>query len=267
MSDWGILDDNSLDTDGDVEYVGMADDDDVPPVRVPRRPVQRAARAVRRTAQRRPMQPQKTKNGMYHMPTASGAEVAMNAEAIENMRNGGLHDVGGRTAMRVQPGTYVTYGPGRGPSGQPGVGIGGMGLDFDFDIGEIVGGVAELTTAIGQTVIGARTQRQEAELAAEALRLENEAAAEARLIAERENVREHQLRLAEIRQQQQELEELRRTQAQLEQEQAQYAATTPAVAGGGASPVVWVLLAVVGIGGVGALVWFLTKDKGKAEEK
>ena len=280
MSNWGILDDNSVSANGDVEYVGMSNDDGVP-VRVPRRPVRRASQAsipaYSRPAPspRHPLKP--SKDNLYHLPTATGDSVAMNDEAIQNMRSGGVHDIGGRAARRVQPGTYITYGPDRGPSGHLGVGMGGMGTDDDdddngdsggFDVGgmfeSILTGGAALVSSITGGVATIREQRTSAELAAEGLRLEDEAARESRYIAERENVRAHQLRLADIRLQQEELVELRRTQAQLEEEQAQYDATTltlPVNGAGGVSPVVWVLLAMVGVGGIGAFVWLLTKDK------
>jgi hypothetical protein len=283
MNDWGILDDSSVSANGDVEYVGMADDD-TPPVRVPRRPVRRASAASipaynrPRSSQtsipaynrptRHPMHPmQPGQDDLYHLPTSTGAEVAMNAEAIQNMRTGGVHDIGGRTARRVQPGTYVTYGPGRGPSGHPGIGMGGNGMgDLDW-IGDVVGGVAAATGAIFTGVTGLRGQRLEAELAAEQLRIEQEAEKEAREYAAQESERDFQLRMEEIRQQTQaqmaELQALRETGAQLDEARGQYGTTLPPVNGAaaGVSPVVWVLLAVVGIGGVGTVVWLLTKDK------
>jgi len=67
--------------------------------------------------------------------------------------------------------------------------------------------------------------------------------------------------MARIRQQQAEL-------ATLQQAQNQTAAASSAlgpVSGGGTSPVVWVLLAVVGLGGIGGLVWFLSSRKSKQD--
>jgi hypothetical protein len=210
---------------------------------------------------------------MYHLPTMMGVEVAMNDEAIQNMRTGGVHDIGGRPARRVRPGTYVTYGPGRGPSGHASVGMGGNGMgDLDW-IGDVVGGVAAATGAIFTGVTGLRGQRLEAELAAEQLRIEQEAEKEAREYAAQESERDFQLRMEEIRQQTQaqmaELQALRETGAQLDEARGQYGTTLPSANGAaaGVSPVVWVLLAVVGIGGIGTVVWLLTRDKDKGEKK
>lgn len=309
MSNWDILGDDSVSTSAndDVEYVGMADDEDVPQVRVPRRPVRRVSRAAatipapRANRQARPLAPKNGKEPLFYMPTESGAELAVNADALQNMHTGGLHDVGGRTALRVQPGTYVTYGPGRGPSGHLSGGMGGgMGTnglydeiiatqtpttpnyDYDFgtdptvgqnggngfDIGGLVGGIGtgigEMISAIGQTVVGSRRQREEAEIAREQMRLEDEAARDARSVAEREAQREHELTLERIRQRQEELEELQRTGAALEERRGAYPAAPPAV---GVSPVVWVLLAVLGIGGIGGVIWFATRKKEEREER
>ena len=276
MSNWDILGDDSVSTSAndDVEYVGMVEEEDVPPVRVPRRPVRRVSRPMRRATNRapayapgpqptkpmKPMQPMSNgKEQLFYMPTESGAEVALNAEALQNMQAGGVQEIGGRTARRIQPGTYVTYGPGHGPSGHMSGGMGG-GMGDDIDVGALVGGIgsgiSDLIGAIGQTVVSSREQRLQAELERERLQAEQEAAAAAREVAEAESEREHELAMERLRQRQEELAELQRTGAQLDS-----GAPPPVLQQQGTSPVVWVLLAVLGIGGIGGIVWFATRKK------
>lgn len=308
MSNWDILGDDSMNTnsDEDVEYVGMVDDD-TPQVKVPRRPVRRTSQAtipsyrpsakpMRPMKPMTPMTPKSDSDAMVYMPTASGAQVAMNTEAVQNLNTSSIYDVGGRAGRRIQPGMYVTYGPGHGPSGHLSDGMGGglgtNGLydeiiggsavnpqyDYDFgndpaanqqrgggfDIGGLIGGIGsgigDVIGSITGSVVNVREQRAQAELLREQMQIEQEAATAARQIGEREAAREHELAMERIRQRQAELEELQRTGAALDEQRGAYPATPPP-SDGGVSPVVWVLLAVVGVGGLGGVVWLLTRNK------
>jgi len=283
MTDWGVLD-NGMDSgynDDDVEFVGVVEEEeDVPQVQVPTRPVQRVARQPHYPARMQsqsvtPIQMSngaKNDDGMAYFPTETGAKLAMNHEALQNMRTGGVHDVGGRTAMRVSPGTYVTYGPSQSASGQPQMNPAqaqGMGSWIE----DLIGGVTELGTGIAASVAQTRTAREQADLERERLRLESEAATEARQYAHEQSQMEHEQALQTLAQRRAELEELQQAeeaataaaQQRAAAEAAAAAASTGTTQTTGTSPVVWIVLAIVAMGGLGGAVYFFTRKKDKEE--
>lgn len=322
-NDWDGLDEDlngqqSFEEDEGVEYVGVLEDEDedasvLEPVRAPRRPVQRVApvQTVQNGAAGPAMRngagaprvvggANGKKEPLVYYPTETGSQVALNAEALENLRKSKLQDVGGKAAYRIQPGTYVMVVPGRDPRRMP---MQGVGTD-DFDtllgqmartgsalpqqpstrssqrqsgvgtadaagimssIGDILDPLARLGIGLATTITGSQQAERQAALDRRRLELEAEAATAARATAAEAATRAHRERMAQIRQQQAELAELQRT----EDAAARAAASREpimATTGGGTSPVVWVLLALVGVGGIGGLIWYLSSKKKEKEE-
>lgn len=283
MNDWNELDEemNSSQVEDDVQYVGLEEDEGEElvrqPVRAPRRPVQRV----------RPMQngndyamPRNgvvsrsngngTKEPFTYYPTIDGTNLKMNDEALTNLSKAKLQDIDGKPAYRIQPGTYVMVVPGKNPRRQDQQ----MGFGTNGDtpattaqrqpttwesVANLFGEIAHIGTSIGETVVGARREREQAATDRLRMQIEAEASAASRRDASAESRRVHEERMAEIRQSQAELAELQRTQAAADAVAALAPATGPAVAG--ISPVVWVVLALVGVGGIGGLIWFLTREK------
>jgi len=308
-NDWVGLDEDmdgqqSFDEEQDVEYVGVLEDEDedgsvLEPVRVPRRPVQRVAPVQSgvvappaRNGVAAPRGGNGRKESLIYYPTDTGAQVALNAEALRNIKKSKLQDVGGKMAYRIQPGTYVMVVPGHDPRRMQPQGVGDIDPLLDqlartgsalptqqtrrqseqrsgtgttdwaaFATG-LVGGLSELGVGIATTVTGAQQARREADLERLRLQQEAEASAAAREAAGTQARRQHEENMARIRQQRAELAELQRTEDAAARAAA---ATGPVVAAGGTSPVVWVVLALVGLGGIGGLIWFLSSKKKKEE--
>lgn len=294
-NDWAGLDDNmdaSQPLEEGVQYIGMVEDDEpAQPVRTPRRPVQRVAPAPVRSpypAQRPVVAPGggRRRSGreepLIYYPTATGARLALNAEAVNNIRRAKPQSINGQPAYRIQPGQYVMVVPGRGPAprvdeqavgtfddllndlattgggtqSRRGVGTADAAGIMD-SIGNILDPLARLGVGIATTVTGAQQAERQADLDRRRMEIEAEAAAASRVTANEAATRAHQETMARIQQERAELAELQRTQ---DQTAAARGALGPV---GGTSPVVWILLAVVGIGGIGGLVWFLKSKKSK----
>jgi hypothetical protein len=297
-NDWAGLDDGteaSQSSDDNVEYIGMVESNEPEqPVRTPRRPVQRVAPVSNSYPAQRPVvnpggSGRRRGGGeepLIYYPTATGAQLALNAEAVNNIRRSKPQSINGQPAYRIQPGQYVMVVPGKGPSprvdesavgtfddllndlattggGTAGqrAGVGTDAAGWMSSIGQILDPLARLGIGIATTVTGSQQAERQASLDRRRLELEAEAAAAGRATAAETATRAHQETMARIRQQQAEL-------ATLQQAQNQTAAASSAlgpVSGGGTSPVVWVLLAVVGLGGIGGLVWFLSSRKSKQD--
>lgn len=290
MSEWDALDEdmtnygaNRNGDDDDVEYVGTVEEDDesaAPHVQAPRRPIRRVAPQQPRFQQAAVLgsEPAPVRRGdgdkggqMYYYNMDNGARFAMNGEAARNAAGSPVVNVGGRAARRVQPGTYVTYGPSIGPSGL----YGGMGNDGAMGmgtngaggimsgIGSILAPLSELGVGIATTVTGHQRAEAEMELEAQLRREQMEAESEARDMAfqteQLARQQEHELRLQELQQRSEELRALRETESAVST--AAPTAAPVAVQQPGTSPVVWILLALVLAGGVGGVFWYMSKKK------
>lgn len=295
-NDWAGLDDTtdaSQPLEEGVQYIGMVEDNEpAQPVRTPRRPVQRVAPMNSSAPVRRPMinpggtRPRGSREEpLIYYPTATGAQLALNAEAVNNIRRARPQSIDGKPAYRIQPGQYVMVVPGRGPAPkvreaavgtfddllnelattgggtQDRGGVGTVSATSVLDsIGRVLDPLVDLGLGIGRTVVGAEQAERQANLDRRRMELEAEAAAASRVTAAEAATRAHQENMARIRQAQAELAALQQTQSQT----AALQQTTGAVSGG-TSPVVWVLLAVVGLGGIGGLIWFLSSKKSKKD--
>ena len=153
----------------------------------------------------------------------------------------------------------ATTGGGTGSRDRAGVGTANASGIMD-SIGRILDPLARLGVGIATTVTGAQQAERRADLDRRRLELEAEAAAASRVTAAEAATQAHQENMARLRQAQAELAALQQTQSQAA------ALTTSGTTSGGTSPVVWVLLAVVGLGGIGGLVWFLSSRKSKKGE-
>lgn len=268
-NDWVGLDDDMDASQGGtasgVQYVGVVETPDVstPEVRVPRRPVQRVAPTARpiqsngvvtRRGGRAPDQ-------MVYFPTESGAAVALNKEAASNMARSRVHDIDGKPALRIRPGQYIMVVAGnrfaddqqprrRAPRRQAAP-VEGLGTDWAAFTQGLVGSLAQLGTGVTTAVMGERQSQRQAETERLRIAAEADAAVAARQAAAREAQRVHEENMARLRQQ----------QAELQAVSAGGGASTAAVVTGGTSPVVWVVVAVAAIGGIGGLVWFLSNRK------
>ena len=289
-NDWAGLDDSmdaSQNLEEGVQYIGMVEDDEPEqPVRTPRRPVQRVAPVSSPYPAQRPVVAPgggRRRTGreepLIYYPTATGAQLALNAEAVNNIRRAKPQSINGQPAYRIQPGQYVMVVPGKGPAprvDESAVGtFDGMLNDLSatsirtgsrdragvgtFDLStltNILDPLAELGIGIATTVTGAQqAQRQDA---TERLRIQTEAdaASAARATAADQAERTHQ----------EAMERIRQGTADMAALQAQAASSPVLTTGGGTSPVVWVLLAVVGLGGIGGLIWFLSSKKSEKKD-
>lgn len=199
------------------------------------------------------------------IPTASG-EVRLNADAVMAAQKSPTMDMGGRAVKRAQPGVYLVMSPSRWEQlGQTPVeaAYAGMGTNgaASFDWGGLVSGILETGGQITGTVL--QYQQSQAELAA---RREAEAAArDAQLEAaraERETAAQQAQREFELQ-----LERIRTLREAGREEEARAVERTLPATSTGTSPVVWVLGALVVAGGIGAVVYFMTKkDKDKGKE-
>lgn len=277
-NDWVGLDDDAGGSQqvGGTQYVGVVETPDAPEVRAPRQPVRRVAPSakpvqnksfvVRSGAARGPRQ----QESLVYFPTEFGAQVAINQEAAANMSKSKVHDVGGQRALRIQPGQYMVIVPEsrfpeepprrarRRPQDSSEEAMNGMGTMSAAEISRMIGGIltplSEGAVGIAAAVTGERRSQREADL--ERLRIQTgaDADAAARQTAVEEQQRQHTQNMARIRQQQAELNAINAGQTGAP-------SGSPVVAPGGTSPVVWVVVAVVALGGVGGLVWYLSSHK------
>ena len=314
MSNWDILGggNGESDVEDDVEYVGMEEVDDVvqEPMRQPRQ-------AVRRVS---PPPQQHFKNGqsMYpvHRKNANGVvgaqnrdeedlvsyvdmpfgkQLGMTAEAIKKMDQTPFIDMDGQMAQRIEPGTYVMYGPNRAgamgmgtndwnPDGRPGYSTAddastahyqsqlqqqqSSGSGFSSWAGALFQGVGEAIGGVAAAVAGRRISQDEQRTERLRITTEQEAAASAREIAFREQQLEHETNLARIQANTAELEELRRQhdEAAALRRQQQQQAPTQVVGSSGPGAGTFIVIGLLGVGVVGGLVWFFGFRKNKDEE-
>jgi hypothetical protein len=307
MSNWDILGGNgAADDEEDVEYVGVIEED-APPVQEPAR---QARQTVRRVAPRRmptdqtfyPVaQNRRHQNGVVGAPNRDqedlvsyvdmpyGKQLGLTPEAVERLQTTPMTRLNGQMTQRIEPGTYVMYGPSRAASmngldGQQGMGTNGdtsqpfthsapavqqQGGSSPSWISGLIQGIASLGTGIASAVATGQASRREAETERLRIAAETEAAASARDIAFQEAQLEHAERIAEIEAGAAELETLR---AQAEEATAlrnQAAQAPPVVTGGGgggSSPVVWIIVGLLGLGAVGGVIWFVSKKKDEDED-
>lgn len=300
-NDWAGLDDTSdasQPLEEGVQYIGMVEDNEpAQPVRTPRRPVQRVAPVSSSYPAQRPMvnpgggrRMSGREEPLIYYPTATGAQLALNAEAVNNIRRARPQSIDGKPAYRIQPGQYVMVVPGKGPA--PRVdesaagtfndllndlattgggtasgdrsGLGTTGAEWVASFGRLLDPLARLAVGVTTTVLGAEAAERQANLDRRRMEIEAEAAAASRVTAAEAATQVHQETMARIRQERAELAELQRAQDQTAAAQSALGPAAPAA--GGTSPVVWILLAVMGLGGIGGLVWFLSSRKSKKDE-
>jgi hypothetical protein len=311
MSNWDILGGNGggNDDEEEVEYVGVIEED-APAVQEPRRA---ARQTVRRVAPRRmptdqtfyPVaQNRRHQNGVVGAPNRDmedlvsyvnmphGKQLGLTPEAVERLQTTPMTRLNGQMTQRIEPGTYVMYGPSRAGgmgdlfddiigtqdriAAQQGMGTNGgavstaaAGGGSPSWLGDLFGAVANLGSGIATAVSSGQASRREAETERLRIEAENEAAASARDIAFQEAQLEHAERIAEIEAGAAELEILR---AQTEEAAAlrnQAAQAPPVVTGGGgggSSPVVWIIVGLLGLGAVGGVIWFVSKKKDEDED-
>ena len=280
-NDWVGLDDDAGGSQqvGGTQYVGVVETPDAPEVRAPRQPVRRVAPSARPVqnksfvAREGSFRGSRKQESLVYFPTEFGAQVAINQEAAANMSKSKVHDVGGQRALRIQPGQYMVIVPeSRFPEEPPRRArrqrpaedeMSGMGTadaaSIMASIGLVLDPLVDLGVGIAAGVAGSRRAEQEAALERLRIAASTEAAAAARQTATEEQRRQHTQNMARIRQQQAELNAINAGQTGAPSGSPVVAPT------GGTSPVVWVAVAVVALGGIGGLVWFLS-SRGKSEK-
>ena len=267
MSSWDILGGNggNDNDDEEVEYVGVIEED-APPVQEPRRNVRRVA--PRRMPMDQPVyavsRSMRNQNGVVGAPNRDeedlvsyvnipyGKQLGLTPEAIDRLQNTPMTSMNGQMSQRLEPGTYVMYGPNRTND------MSGMGTnDAPGWIGGLIEGVSTLTAGITGAAVTSAASRREADTARYLAELERDAASEARQWAFQEAQLEQSVRLAEIEQAGQELAVLQEQAAAAAALEA--AAPTTVVASTGTSPVVWILVALLGVGAVGGIIYAVSK--------
>jgi hypothetical protein len=296
-NDWGGLDDEFEDVsdqvvepgedmeDENVEYVGVVEETGGEsmgrtPVQVPRgarvvQPVRMQPGARRPYAPRRAAPVQKVYRereirdvpvGSVEVQIPTGSFLRFNEEAQQAMRSAPSVDIDGHAGRRVRPGMYVMM------SGDDGMGTNGDAAPRTTTTTRTspawltaLTSIADATADIVGSGFGYANRRDEQNLAAQqaaaelAARVEAERAA--RGTAAAEATRQHAETMATLQQRQAELEALRQTEADTAAAREAAAANQAAAGQGGTSTVVWVSLAVLGVAGVGTLVYFLTRKK------
>lgn len=306
MSNWDILDDNGGTGDEEVEYVGVIEEDE-PAVQEPRRPRQN----VRRVAPRRmptdqtfyPVAQKKNhQNGVVGSPNRDfedlvsyvdmphGKQLGLTPEAIERLQTTPMTRLNGQVSQRIEPGTYVMYGPNRAEKmgmgtdpwsteGQPGYqsadaaasaayesqtssGIGGW-------VDSLIGGIATFGSSVAESIAAGRISRREARTERLRIEAERQADADARDIAFQTAQLEHEENIARIEAQAEELETLR-TQAEEAAALRRQAGSQAPVVGNtgtsGGSPVVWIIAGLLGLSAVGGVIYFVTRKKDDDED-
>lgn len=309
MSNWDILGgDNG--GDDDVEYVGMEEVDDVvqEPVRHPRQAVRRVSPSQQHPQPQhfrngQPMYPVHRKNGngvvgaqnrdeedlVSYVDMPFGKQLGLTAEAIKMMDQSPLINMDGQMAQRLEPGTYVMYGPSR--AGAMGMGTNGDGLYNEIIgtqqqftntqwaqpeqqsgggnlnwLGSLFQGIGQATAGIATAVAGRRISQDEQRTERLRITAEQEAAASAREIAFREQQLEHETNLERIRAGTAELEALRRQADEAAALRQQQQAPTQVVGSSGPGAGTFIVIGLLGVGVVGGLVWFFGFRKKKDEE-
>lgn len=279
---WDALDDDSEMANGQgngVEYVGVIEEESSVPMGSNGVSSTRPVRSTVRPGpspymRRRPVaaQPVPEPISDLKIATATGA-VSINADAVRAAQMSPLQQMGDHAVRRASPGTYLVMRPtaegqdqGMGTNGWTGVlpssmfgggeesSSGGGGFDF----GGLVGSVLEAGADITGSILGYQQNREELRARAAAERAAREAAAEearaGRLSESQQAQREFELQMERIRT----LREAGREPEARELEQA-----LPAIQSSGTSPAVWFLVAILGAGAIGAVIWGVTRKGDK----
>jgi hypothetical protein len=255
--DWDALDDGYDDRNKDVEYVGMVESE--PTVSMGSNGLKRVQSSIRGVPMRasrpaRPAHPAYPDTSM-RIPTPSGS-VTLNPDAVRSMKKAPVERIGNQFVRRAAPGTYVVMAPNRGERlyGMGQAKSGGGGSSFDWGgftsglleaAGQVTGQALEFVQ--GREELRARTAAERAAREAQAA----ESAAQRQSESEQAQ-REFELQMERIRTLR---EEGRESEARALEQRA------PAAPPAGASPVVWVVIALLGAGAIGAVVWGVTKKK------
>jgi hypothetical protein len=252
---WDALDEQGPVSNGDdVQYVGVVDDDGPSTVRPPRPRIRR-----------RPPRPAAAKAGqamaadtVLHM--RPGSYISMNTDAARALHQAPVTEIGGKRVRRMQPGTYFVMAEDDDPVPTRAAMAGGMGTNGAQSWVSTIGGtVGDLFgTAWGAYQQHEQTQAQ-IEAQREQARLQREEAEAARAAAETAAERQHAARMAEIAA---ETEALAR-QAEARAAAAREGAIAPAAASTGMPGWAIALLAIGGVGAVGAIIWAVTRSKDK----
>jgi len=310
MSNWDILggNDDGNDNEEEVEYVGVIEED-VPavqePTRAPRKNVRRVAPRRMPTDQTfYPVaQNKRHQNGVVGSPNRDqedlvsyvnmphGKQLGLTPEAVDRLQTTPMTELNGQMSQRIEPGTYVMYGPSRADKmgmgtngdpwsteGLPGFQTADAASSAAYEsqtsggtgwLGDLFGAVATLGSGIATAVAGSQASRREARVERLRIAAEQEAAQSAREAAFQQAQLEHEENLARIEAGAEELEALR---AQAEEAAAlrRQAGSQPPVVGntrGGGSPVVWIVAGLLGLGAVGGVIYFVTRKKNKDEDE
>jgi hypothetical protein len=259
-TNWDALDDGFgvvADDDEGVEYVGVVEEESTVPMGS--NGVLEPARRVRSTIARAPYgrrapvaqpAPEPVAPEPIRVATASGA-VTLNSDAVRQAAKAPLQRMGDHAVRRAAPGTYLVMQP-------TNYDRMGMGTNGGFDWGGLISGVLETGAEVTGTALRYQSEREQRRAEAEARRIAAETAATeaaARRQSESERAqREFELQMERIR-------SLR--EAGRESEAQQLEQRLPAAPPSGPSPVVWVLVALLGAGAIGAVVWGVTRKSDK----
>lgn len=271
---YGTDDDNE-----DVEFVGVIEEEATVPSNgvggTGLRHVPSTVSRMRVRPQRRPMAPVATPQPQpidevapVVVPTSSG-EVRLNPDAVKTAQGSPLMQMGDHTVRRAAPGTYLVVTPSRWDAlGQTPVeaayaGMGG-GAQNTGGGGFDIGGFLETVMETGGEITGSVLQYQQQQAELRARREAERAARDAQL----EEARAGRVSASEQAQREFELqmERIRTLREEGREEEARAVEQALPVAPSGASPVVWVLVALAGAGAIGTAVYFATrKDKNRVE--
>lgn len=263
MSSWDILGgDGGNNDDEEVEYVGVIEEDvHVQEPRSPRRNVRRVAPTDQDfypVYQNRAHQ-----NGVVgasnrdeedlvsYVDIPYGKQLGLTPEAIERLQQTPMTNLNGQMSQRLEPGTYVMYGPSRAEQ------MGGMGAAPEW-VGDMMTAVGQIGGTITGAVSAGAQHRRETDTERLRIQAELDAAREAQQWSFQEAQLQQAVRLEEIRAGADEL-------ALLREQEAARAALTASAAGAsvvpptGTSPVVWILVAVLGLGAVGGIIYAVSK--------
>ena len=308
MSDWDILGGNEDGGNGgngeDVEYVGIEEYEEA--ANVVQEPARRPQQSVRRVATTGQVmhpvrQDRRNPNGVVGGPNRDaedlesfinlphGKQLGLTPQAVRQLNSVPMTELNGQMAQRIEPGTYVMYGPNRAgamgnlydeiieeqsfgtaqPFTHSTLAVQPQGSDAPGWFDSLVGAVADLGTGIAEAVSQSQISEQEAEVERLRIAAEQEADTLGREFAFQEVRLEHAERMSEIAQGAEELATLRAQQ----EEAAALRASQPlpsvgaGAPGGGGSPVVWILVSVLGRGAVGGIIWFVSrKDEDEDED-
>lgn len=270
MSSWDILGggDGNNDDEEEVEYVGVIEEDVhvQEPRRSPRRNVRRVAPQQAPTDQQfYPVYQQNVRhqNGVVGAPNRDeedlvsyvdmpyGKQLGLTPEAIERLQKTPMSNLNGQMSQRIEPGTYVMYGPNRAND------MSGMGTDGPDWLPDLFGAVGRIGGNITEAVAEGQQHRREMDLARFEIDMARDAASEASAYAFNEAQLATSVELARIEAGAEELEVLRE-QAEAAAALRSQVSAAPVVASG-TSPVVWILVAVLGLGAVGGIIYAVSK--------